>query len=104
MWQDKILALRFQALDQDYPSLAHSSDPTLLLANFMAHASVIYLWRELRSNQRPEWNTREYSLLATYQHRALMAVEQTVELARSLTDFHFFKVIACRWPNSPIDF
>lgn len=100
-WLDNVLLLRLQTLAQDYPSPTNSSDPTLLFANFLAQASIVYLWREIRNMEWPNrvggngggsGITGLPSLVTEYQQRALTAVTQTVELARSLLDFPFFKV------------
>lgn len=98
-WLDNVLSLRLQTLALDYPSLTDSSDPMLLFANFLAQASVVYLWREIRSTEglnNGSGGSRggRRSSVAEYQQRAYAAVERTVELARSLADFPFSKVRA----------
>ena len=98
-WLDNVLSLRLQTLAQDYPSFTDSSDPMLLFANFLAQASIVYLWRETRSIEGPNdgrvgCRSDRQPLVAEYQQRAYAAVEHTVELARSLTDLPFSKVRA----------
>lgn len=97
-WLDNVLLLRLQTLAQDYPSPTNSSDPTLLFANFLAQAAIVYLWREIRNMEWPNKGGSGGgiggipSLVTEYQQRALTAVTQIVDLARSLLDFPFFKV------------
>lgn len=99
-WLDNVLSLRLQTLAKDYPSLTDSSDPMLLFANFLAQASMVYLWKEIRSMKglndgSSDGRGGHQSLIAEYQQRAYAAVERIVELARLLNDFPFSKV--CCW-------
>lgn len=91
-WLDNVLAVRLEALAQDYPSPTNSCDPTLLFVNCLAHASIVYLYREIQSIDWPNGNGHGIPSVAEYEQRALSAVERCIELACSLTDFPFFKV------------
>lgn len=99
-WLDNVLSSRLQTLAEDYPSPVNSPDPTLLFANFLAQATVIYLWKGIRFIERRGDNSRGQRLAAEYQQRARSAVERTVELAHSLSDFPYFKasisLVRCR--------
>ncbi|KAK0762035.1 hypothetical protein N5P37_004835 [Trichoderma harzianum] len=87
------LALRLQTLEEDYPSQKHSSDPALLFANFLAQASILYLWGNAQSL---EWQngspSRSNSLNTEFQQLAFGAAQRIVELARSLLDFPLSKI------------
>lgn len=93
---DNALALRLQTLEEDYPSQKHSSDPALLFANFLAQASILYLWGNAQSL---EWQngspSRANSLNTEFQQLAFGAAQRIVELARSLLDFPLSKVMSC---------
>lgn len=95
---DNALALRLQTLEEDYPSQKHSSDPALLFANFLAQASILYLWGNAQSL---EWQngspSRSNSLNTEFQQLAFGAAQRIVELARSLLDFPLSKVMSCRF-------
>ena len=62
----------------------------LLFANVMAQATIIYLCKGLESMSWPMDEGR--ALVIEYQQRALVAAEQIIHLARTLTEFHLFKV------------
>lgn len=91
-WLDNVLSVRLQTLAQDYPSATNSSDPTLLFANCLAQASIIYLCREIHAIDWPSGGGRGIRWMTEYQQRALNAVERSLDLARSLTDFPLFKI------------
>ncbi|KAL5095271.1 hypothetical protein Trisim1_000047 [Trichoderma cf. simile WF8] len=90
---DNALALRLQTLEEDYPSQKHSSDPALLFANFLAQASILYLWGNAQSlewqNGSPSCSN---SLNTEFQQLAFGAAQRIVELARSLLDFPLSKI------------
>lgn len=88
-WLDDILTTRLQILSQHYPSPTDSYDPMLLFANIMAQATVIYLCKGMQSAAWPA--DRGTDAAMEYQQRALDAAEKLVDLARALTEFHFFK-------------
>lgn len=91
-WLDNVLSVRLQTLAQDYPSPINSCDPTLLFASCLAQASIVYLCREIQSIEWPNGGGRGIPMVADYQQRAFDAVECSIGLARSLTDFPLFKV------------
>ncbi|UKZ67830.1 uncharacterized protein TrAtP1_008989 [Trichoderma atroviride] len=53
-WLCNTLILRLQTLEEDYPSQKNSSDLSLLFANLLAQASIIYLCGEAQSS---DWQT-----------------------------------------------
>ena len=88
-WLDGILTKRLHVLSQYYPLPTETCDPKLLFANIMGQATVVYLCKGVESVCGP--NDAGRALLAQYQHKALTAAEQIVNLAKALTESHLFK-------------
>jgi hypothetical protein len=87
------LILRLQTLEEDYPGQKNSSDLSLLFANFLAQASVIYLCGNAQSF---EWQAGspnyQNSLENECQQLAISAAHRIVEISGSLLDFPVCKV------------
>ena len=88
-WLDGILTKRLQILSHFYTLPTETCDPMLLFANVMGQATVVYLYNGMESMWSP--NDAGGALLVQYQQRALAAVEQIVNLAKALREFHIFK-------------
>jgi hypothetical protein len=93
-WLCNTLILRLQTLEEDYPSQKNSSDLSLLFANLLAQASIIYICDEAQSSAWQSGSpSPENPLENGRQQLAIGAAQRIVELSRSLIDFPVSKVM-----------
>lgn len=100
-WLCDILILRIQTLEEDYPSQKNSSDLSLLFANLLAQASIIYLCGDAQfpaSCWQSGSPTSENPLENGCHQLAIGAAQRILELSHALIDFPISKVIIDRRP------
>lgn len=88
-WLDNILTNRLSIISRNYPSPIQICDPLLLFAHIMAHASVIHLYKGIKS---VVWTVDMEDRLLEYQGRAFNAARDIVTLAKGLEELNLFKV------------
>ncbi|KAL7899826.1 hypothetical protein HDV64DRAFT_291178 [Trichoderma sp. TUCIM 5745] len=95
-WLYNTLILRIKILEEDYPSPKNSSDLSLLFANLLAQASIIYLCGEARplASSWQSGNPPSENPLENECHQlAIGAAQRILELSSTLTDFPISKVV-----------
>lgn len=90
-WLEAVLENRLRILDECYAPPTDGCDPTLLFANIMAQATVVYLCQSMPGAGLSRTGTTGTVNQAVLQ-RTLQAVEKATGLAETLSKFYVFKV------------
>lgn len=89
---EKILDSRLQMLSESYASPSQVYDPMLLFANIMSQATILYVSRRMIGSDSQPMGVSQTDIDTERQQRAIAAADNMVDLAKTLLDFHIFKV------------
>lgn len=90
-WLEAILESRLKILDECYAPPTDGCDPTLLFANIMAQATVVYLCQSMPGSGLSRTGTMG-TVNPAVLDRTLLAAEKATALAETLSKFYVFKV------------